>query len=42
MLAAYGGQLEVVRFLLENGADIHVYTAKWLPVQTDLGTIYFH
>ena len=41
MLAAYGGQLEVVRFLLENGADIHVRTAEWLPVQTDLGTIYF-
>ena len=41
MLAAYGGQLEVVRFLLENGADIHIRTAGWLPVQTDLGTIYF-
>ena len=41
MLAAYGGQLEVVRFLLENGADIHVRTAEWIPVEIPLGTIYF-
>ena len=41
MLAAYGGQLDVVRFLLENGADIHVRTAKWIPIGTSLGTIYF-
>ena len=27
--------------LARNGADIHIRTAGWLPVQTDLGTIYF-
>ena len=41
MLAIYGGQSEVVHFLLENEADIHIRTAEWLSVQTDLGTIYF-
>ena len=41
MLAAYGGQLEMVRFLLDNGADIHGRTAQWIPVETPIGKIYF-
>ena len=41
MLAAYGGQLEMVRFLLEREADIHIRTTGWIPIETPLGTIYF-
>ena len=41
LLAAYGGQLEAVRFLLEKGGDIHARTAEWLPIKTPLGSVYF-
>ena len=30
MLAAYSGQLDMVRFLLDHEADIHVYRATYV------------
>lgn len=41
ILASHTGNEEIVRWLLEEGADIHYRVKRWVPLTTPEGTMFF-